>query len=367
MPSRTPLHDAFIRRIRFGSPLSVAEYMRDCLVHPKYGFYSNRNVLKSDFLTSPDVSQVFGELVGAWASTFKPDRLVEFGAGSGALLRNALNAMSSLRSTPQRVDILETSHSLRQAQKAALSNANVHWHDQITSVLDATPGPAVIIGHEFLDALPVHVLRKHATGWREQLIDVDEDDNLRFALANGPTPASSAAGELLNRWGVSTPVAEVSLHALGVVERVASHVAQHGGAALFVDYAATKECDGDTLRAYRSHKQVSVLETPGECDITYDVDFNQIKATVEALRKPVVVHGPISQRLLLLRWGIAHRFRRLGLGIVENQKLSDIEKDQALDTLQANYHRLVDDEQMGRKFAVLAITPADVDIPDGFK
>ncbi len=345
----------------------MAEYMRDCLVHPQHGFYTNRSALRGHFLTSPDVSQVFGELVGAWAATLRPRRLVELGAGSGALLRDALGAMSAVGAAPHAVDIVEASPSLRAAQKAALGGANVRWHDQLAQALDAAPGPAVFVAHEFLDALPVHVLRRHGAGWREQVVDVDDDDNLKFALANGPTPASTAAGALLDRWGVTADVAEVSLHALGVVERVATHVAQHGGAALFVDYAATEERGGDTLRAFRGHEQVSVLETPGECDITYDVDFKQISATVQALGKPVAVHGPVSQRLLLLRWGIAHRFRRLGLAIVDNQKLDEAQKDKALDALQANYHRLVDVEQMGGKFAALAVTRDDATVPDGFQ
>lgn len=382
----TPLAAIIARRIRYGTPVSIADYMRECLTHPEHGFYSRSSDLKAHFLTSPDIGQVFGELIGAWAASFRPHRLIELGAGSGNLLKHATSTMKS-GGRLERLDILESSRALRKMQKdnLGLSGCQVHWHDTITSVLEQQKkrdesAPAVIIAHEFFDALPVHVFRAQEGGqWREVLIDVDsngESDALHLSLSKGPTLASVTASKLLASWEHSGKTAEISFDALGIAEKIALHISAHGGAAIFVDYhthittnttTTTTDTSTDTLRAYFRHAQVNILDNPGLCDITYDVNFDHMKRVVDKLNLPLKVHGPVSQRLFLLRLGIAHRFRKLAMGVIENDRISTKEKDRRLEALQANYHRLVDANMMGEKFGVFAITKNDVQVPEGFR
>lgn len=383
---QTALAEALARRIRFGAPLTVAEYMRECLTHPKHGYYTSLSALgaRGDFITSPEISQVFGELVGVWGAQVVIDqkldkfRLVELGAGSGALLRDALRALKQLRQLPVRVDIVDASPTLRKAQKRTLANAGVkvYWHDALGDALDAHNTPTVVVGQEFLDALPVHVL--HATprrddsdrlAWRERLVDIDEKGALQWAIARGATPASTAATSLLNKWGTTEPtkgeVLELALEAIGVVERVATHVGSVGGAALFIDYAVPT-ARVDTLRAYRAHTQVHPLTAPGTSDLTVDVNFEHLSLAVASLASPVRAYGPVTQRELLLRLGIAHRFRALARAVIDDNLRSEQGMDAALAALQANYHSLVDHDNMGGRYSALAVLPESTNIPPAF-
>lgn len=390
-PEITPLAESLTRRIRFGAPLTVAEYMRECLTHPKHGYYTRLDALgaRGDFITAPEVSQVFGELVGVWAASIATSqklgefRLIELGAGSGALLRDALNALRALRASPLRVDIVDASPSLRAAQRRALKDTGVtiYWHDAIGDALNAHSSPAVVVAQEFLDALPVHVLHAaHGTprarardslAWRERLVDADDTGKLRWSVAPGATPASTAADSLLARWNAPPPrdgdVLEIALEALGVAERVGEHVASAGGGALFIDYATTSGSRRESLRAYRKHVQECPLTAPGLCDLTADVNFEHVRRAVDDIKLPVRAHGPVSQRALLLGLGAAHRFRALASAVIDNDKLTDVEKDSALGALQANYHSLVDEDKMGGRYSALSILPDSAPIPAGFE
>lgn len=378
----TPLQEALVRRIRFSGPLTVADYMRECLTHPTHGYYTTRpNVLgaRGDFITAPEVSQVFGELLGLWAASVTQPasrfRLVELGPGTGKLMSDALRALAAVGRVPTRVDLVEASPILREKQKSVLKGAGVqvHWHDSVGEAINASGETPVVLVQEFLDALPVHVLDGTENGWRERLVDADDDGELRFVLAPGATPASAAGGDALVRWGAppSSPgtVAELCLEGIGVTERIARAVAETGGAALFVDYATRHGgfvADWNSLRAFRRHEVVPVLTEPGRCDLTADVNFKHVAAAVEALDIPVNVHGPVSQRGLLLGLGAAHRFRQIGLSVVEDKGRSDEEKDEALATLQANYDRLTGKGEMGEMYQAVAITPDGTSVPDGF-
>lgn len=206
--------------------------------------------------------------------------------------------------------------------------------------------------HEFLDALPVHVFQRYDKRWRERLIDMNGEHALRFVLAGGSTPALA----LLDAFESEGNVVEVGAEAVGVVERVAEAVRKDGGMGLLVDYGEDGDV-GDSVRAFAKHVQVDVLERPGECDVTADINFAQMRMGVKRVGG-VEMRGPVSQREFLLRLGAAERFRVAAKGVID-RGVKDGEADELvdkkLDRLQADYDRLVGEKQMGLRYKVAAI------------
>ena len=353
-----------IRLIRSEGPLPVSRYMALCLGHPRHGYYMTRDPFgaQGDFTTAPEISQMFGELIGIWAAGVwqamgapAAFRLVELGPGRGTLMADMLRAMTVLPAfrAAAAVHLVETSPVLRELQARTLAGAaSPVWHDTIASALD---GPVIVVANEFLDALPLDQFVMTDEGWRERLVGLDSDGGLAFGLAGlaqrAPSPAAGEVwsegrgkdrGEETRDEGrtsdhpqlgdaarldppsgaarrrlpqgeqASAPGGAVFEHpraALDIVSTIARHIASAGGAALFIDYGSAQSGFGDTLQAMKGHAFVDPLTEPGEADLTVHVDFARMAAA--GLRSGAAAHGPASQRDFLLALGLAARAQSL--------------------------------------------------------
>jgi NADH dehydrogenase [ubiquinone] 1 alpha subcomplex assembly factor 7 len=352
------------RRIRLGGPITVADYMREALGHPDHGYYATRDPLGADgdFTTAPEVSQMFGELVGLWclfnwfaAGGPDPFRLVELGPGRGTLMADALRA-ARLRPPfleAMRLHLVETSPVLRDRQQETLMPVTAgleppQWHDALA---DVPEGPLLLVANEFFDALPVHQFERSGTGWRERAIDCGADDRLRWCHV-----PPGAAFALIDPGMHALPpgsIVEVSPTAIALAGEIGRRIARDGGAALIVDYGYARPAGTPSLQAVRGHARHDPLSDPGEADLTAHVDFGALaRAAGEA---GASVWGPVAQRDLLERLGIRERASQLA---------ADAMPEQAAD-IEAALARLLDETEMGSLFQAIAITAGDSP-PPGF-
>jgi SAM-dependent MidA family methyltransferase len=298
--------------IRHDGPIGVDRYMQLCLV----AYYARPQVFgaQGDFITAPDISQVFGELIGLWAAHCwqvmgEPPhlRLIELGPGRGALMADALRAAKLLPGFHAAIELhlVETSPALRAMQAKALASAGIMpiWHDSIGAALGDSSSPVILIANEFLDALPVRQFQRSGGAWHERLVGLDGEGRLRFGLhpspANLPEAPDAPEGAVI----------EQAREAESVVARAASHLAQAGGAALFIDYGADHAGMTDTLQAVKRHHFVDVFATPGEADLTVQVGFArmaQVARGAGAAVQPLACQGEFLNAL-----GIGPRIRRL--------------------------------------------------------
>ena len=344
-------------------PIGVDRYMSLCLGHPRHGYYMGQDPFGSagDFVTAPEISQMFGELIGVWCAaawqamgTPAPLRLVELGPGRGTLMADLLRAA---RVVPGFLDavcvaLVETSPVLRQSQEAALSSAGVpiQWHDRL---VDVDPGPTLLVANEFFDALGVRQFVRTDTGWHERLVGLDASDKLAFGLAPDAVPA-----DLLPRWAHAAgpgELVEVSPARLAVAQAVGARLATVGGAGLIIDYGHVHSAPGDTLQAVRAHGFRDVLESPGECDLTSHVDFEALGAALE--EGGAAVHGPLTQGAFLSAMGLAERAEML-------ERHAD---PSARADIGAAATRLAAPSQMGQLFKVIAATHPNLPPPYPFQ
>jgi NADH dehydrogenase [ubiquinone] 1 alpha subcomplex assembly factor 7 len=349
----TPVEVRLRRRIALAGPLTVAEFMAAALTDPD-GYYARREPFgeAGDFVTAPEISQMFGELVGAWLlhawredGSPAPFDLVELGPGRGTLMADILSVCRRDAGflAASRVVLVEASERLRAVQRASLAplHPRLAWADRLR--LDA---PAYVVANEFLDALPIRQFVRRDGRWYERTVGL-AGDRLAFGLSPFPAPLADSAEE--------GAVREVRPAAEAVVGDVAAAIARTGtGAALFVDYGYD-EGFGDTLQAVRRHAPVDVLDRPGESDLSAHVHFAPLVAAVR--RAGAVPHGPVAQGDFLLRLGLAERAGRLGAA-ADAATQAD---------LSAAVHRLAGGNpgEMGTLFRVLAITPRPTP-PPGF-
>lgn len=305
------LKDELVRLIREEGPLPVSRYMALCLGHPRHGYYMTRDPFGEggDFTTAPEISQMFGELVGLWAATVwqamgAPGslRLVELGPGRGTLMADALRATRRVPGFHEAVSVhlVETSPVLRRAQAATLQGtASPFWHGTVEAALE---GPAIILANEFLDALPLDQFVMTPQGWRERLVGLGAGGALTFGLGG-------ADEALPVRDAPPGSVFEQSMAALDIVATIARRLAAAGGAALFVDYGSVRSGFGDTLQAVRRHAFTDPLAEPGEADLTVHVDFERMGEA--GLQAGAALHGPATQADFLLVLGLAQRAQAL--------------------------------------------------------
>ena len=351
----TPLASLLVERIREGGPISVADYMAECLLHPVHGYYTTRDPfgLGGDFTTAPEISQMFGEMVGlalaqAWLDRGAPAAftLAELGPGRGTLMADALRATRRVPGFHQaaQLALVEASPVLRQRQAETLARSPgpaPQWLDRVEDLPDA---PLFLVANEFLDALPIRQFQHGPDGWRERLVGLT-DDKLSFGLsARLPqvpdTPAFHSAPE--------GALVEDCLPARLTVATVAARVARTGGLALFIDYGDWRS-QGDTLQALRSHAFDDPLAHPGQADLTAHVDFEPLAALAPA-------HGYTTQGAFLERLGIAARAGRLAANLT----------GAALESHLAALRRLTHRQEMGSLFKVLALTSTNAPLPPGF-
>jgi len=365
--SGTALAAVLRRRIAATGPLTVAEYMAEALGHPRFGYYVTRDPFGAagDFVTAPEISQMFGELLGLWCvdawqrlGAPSPVALVEPGPGRGTLLADALRAARVVPAflAAVRVHLVESSPVLRRAQAAALAPAGLAvppaWHGGLAEVPE---GPLLAVANEFFDALPVRQFVRTDTGWAERMVDWDDAaDRPRWVLA-GPVGATALLippdRDALPPGGV----AEVCPAGLSLAAELGRRVAAHGGAALIVDYGYDTPGPGETLQAVRRHRPVDPLDDPGEADLTAHVDFAALARS--AREQGAAVHGPVGQGLFLRRLGIEARAARLA-------EAGDLPQAEAV---AAALLRLTAPEAMGTLFKALALAPPGLGVPAGFE
>ena len=358
----SPLTALLRRRIAVEGPLSVADFMAAALGHPEHGYYATRDPfgVDGDFITAPEVSQMFGELIGLWCAQCWQDMgrpaqvtLAELGPGRGTLMADAVRAAAMLPAfrAALSVHLVETSPVLRRRQAETLGDLAVTWH---TDTADLPDGPTLIVANEFFDALPVRQLVRQDTGWHERLVTWDPDRyGFRFVLAPAPSPASALLAEGQRSAPVGA-IAEVSPTRTLLADRLGRQVSRQGGAALVVDYGHVTAAAGDTLQAVLQHGPVDPLDEPGEADLTAHVDFEALgKAAADAGAR---LHGPVPQGTFLGRLGIGVRAERLKAA-----------NPGSAATIDAAHERLTDPGQMGGLFKVLCIADPALPVQAGFE
>jgi SAM-dependent MidA family methyltransferase len=336
----TPLEAEIRRIIEMDGPIPVSRYMELCLGHPTLGYYITRDPLgqAGDFITAPEVSQMFGELIGVWAATVwrqmgSPAQvnLIELGPGRGTLMADTLRAASTMPDfrAALSVHLVETSPVLQAEQEKTLRGAAT-WHARLETVPD---GPAIAVANEFVDALPVDQFVKDR-GWHLRMVGLAEE-KLAFMVAPEAMPGTDSveapAGTVLER-RQDAPIA-----------LFARRIAREGGAALIADYGHVTSAFGDTLQAVRGHRYADPLTDPGDADLTTQVDFAALART--ARREGATTYGPVTQGEFLLRLGIEARAARLKQNATPKQA-ADID---------AALARLTSPDEMGELFKVLAI------------
>ncbi len=348
-PPATPLGRRIARQIAQTGPITVAEYMALCLTDPEQGYYTTRDPLgvQGDFITAPEISQMFGELIGLWLAQCwldqgrpAPVTLTELGPGRGTLMADALRATRIVPGFHEalRLVLVEASPVLRARQRAALAGSEITFADTAEALPEA---PLLLIANEFFDALPVRQFQRAGAGWRERMVGLDAGGGLAFGLSGPVAPEALAPRLADTREG---EVVELCPAAPGIAQEIARRISAHGGAALIVDYGGWRGT-GDTLQALAGHRFADPLAAPGTADLTAHVDFEPIARAARAAGAAV---APLTtQGTFLARLGIAERAAALSRGLA----------GAALTAHEAAHRRLTAPEEMGTLFKVLALHP----------
>lgn len=358
-----PLAIRLAERIARSGPITVADYMAAALSDPDHGYYRVSDPLGAggDFTTAPEISQLFGELIGAWlidcwAQSGRPERvnLVELGPGRGTLMADILRTARQMPDWLKAVQIhlVEINPRLRQAQAELLSGHAPQWHESLSTVPD---GPVMLVANEFLDALPIRQLVFWNGAWRERLVDWSAENGFHYVVSAGPSTLSFLLPA--NLPAAQGDVYELSPAVIAAGTEIAGRIARHGGAALIVDYGRALSMSVETLQAVRAHRTVKVLDDPGEADLSAHVDFALLNRV--AREAGAAVAGPVTQGAFLGAIGIGLRAERLKRGLSADAAAA---LDQAVG-------RLTDPGAMGQLFKVLAITspgiaPAGLSSPE---
>jgi NADH dehydrogenase [ubiquinone] 1 alpha subcomplex assembly factor 7 len=335
-----PLEDLIRAQIGMNGPMDVGTFMNLTLGHPQHGYYMTRDPFGQggDFTTAPEISQIFGELIGAWVADMwaqmgRPEKFIwlECGPGRGTLMADALRATRKVPGfhAAAKIVLMEMSLKLRDRQVQTLADYDVAWVDGLDDRMIAmSDTPVICIANEFLDALPVRQFVRQDGVWHERVVGV-VDGVLAFGLSP-PVDAPSDA----TRDGMY----EIAPARNAFVRQLAARINRTGGAALLIDYGYERSAPGDTLQAVKAHKFAPVLDEPGDADITAHVDFQAIAQAAQG----VTVHGPVGQGDFL---------RNLGIGI--RAEMLKARGDAAV--IDEAVRRLTDDGQMGTLFKVMAL------------
>ena len=359
MSAATPLTAKLLARITAQGPMSLADYMSACLLDPEHGYYTTAEVFGAggDFITAPEVSQMFGELIGlalaqSWLDQGAPDPFVlaELGPGRGTLMTDILRAVGRVPNfrAAARVVLVEASPRLREAQARALRPHPVEWVDTAENL---PPGPIWLVANEFFDALPIRQFTRSGHGWAETLVGAAADGTT-LALCRGPV---GPVPELADRLATTAPgdVVEICPAAAPILGGIAWRIAAaRRGLALVIDYGGWAG-KGDTFQAVARHTPTDPLASPGQADLTAHVDFAALATAARAAGARVA--GPIGQGEFLSRLGIGMRAEVLA------RRLTGL----SLERHRAALHRLTHASEMGTLFQVLAVVPPGTATPPG--
>ena len=349
----TALADLLIRRIGATGPITLADYMADCLLHPAHGYYSTRDPFgaQGDFITAPEISQMFGELLGlclaqSWLDQGAPARftLAELGPGRGTLMADVLRATRAVPGfhAAAQIVLVEASASLRGLQARTLAAYRPAWAD---SVANLPVQPLFLLANEFLDALPIDQFQRGPNGWHRRMIGL-KDGALTIGLSDPlPCPEPRFAADPIGTVVETCPMASPIAAHLGQAIR------QQGGTAIIIDYGGWRS-KGDTLQALRRHAPEHPLANPGEADLTAHVDFEALAIAAG----PDMCSPLVDQGALLTRLGIHARAARLAQSL----------RGDALQNHLAATRRLTDPAEMGTLFKAMAIYPLHSATPPGF-
>ena len=332
--------------IKKSGPISISQYMEICLWDDENGYYTSNQVLggNGDFITSPEISQTYGELIGLWALSFYQEfinkkrlSITELGSGRGTLLKDAVRSINKITNNKINLEItiLEKSERLITLQKENLKNKNVKW---ISDIKGLSLEPQIIIANEFFDALPINQYVRSNEGWHEKKIAI-KNDKLCFTLDNKIWVPSDS---IFSDFKIGDTL-EYSEQTISIFSNICNHLIQYDGVLLLVDYGNISGI-GDTLQAVSDHKFSSILEKPGQSDLSSHVNFRLLKEI--AIKKNLYVSPIKEQRNFLLELGIEERLKSL----TKNVSLALAE------TVESEIKRLIDPDEMGSLFKVIAIT-----------
>ncbi len=334
------------RIISARGPVSLAEFMAIALTDPQTGYYVRRSPISGDFVTAPEISQIFGELIGlffvqAWEDRGRPDRiqLIELGPGRGTLMADMLRAARVRPEFLRAADIhlVEISPALRALQQRTLAD-RVTWHTTFGEI--APDAPAFVLANEFFDALPVRQFVRTRAAWHERKIALDGN---RFCFCIDPVPVPAGLIPRHLREAPDGVVFELSEQSHAFAAELATRVAATGGVALIIDYGHVESGFADTFQAVQAHHFADPLVAPGDADLTCHVDFAALRAV--ALESGASVSGPLPQGRFLAALGIHARAEMLKRSAVSYASMID-----------SGVERLVSNAQMGSLFKVMGLS-----------
>lgn len=351
----TPLAVLLKRQIKAHGPMPLSDYMAACLLHPDHGYYTGRDPFgaKGDFTTAPEISQMFGEMIGLWLAQCwmmqgRPDPfiLAEAGPGRGTLMADALRATHAVSGfhDAMQVVLIEASPKLQAQQQATLAAYGPNW---LPSLSDLPDGPLFFVANEFFDALPVRQFVRDPGGWRECQVGLVKDA-LTLGLSE-PAPVAHLDHRLQDT--SNGDVVELCQPAQIVMADLAQRLAQNGGVGLILDYGGWHS-RGDTVQAVRNHESEDILANPGQADLTAHVDFEALANAA----KHVAVTEMVPQGVFLERLGITARAQALARNLTGAE----------LDSHVAAHRRLTHPDEMGNLFKAMALFPDHTETPPGF-
>lgn len=345
------LKEKLIEHIRENGPMTVAEYMAACLYDPEDGYYATRPSIggvSADFLTAPEASQMFGELIGLWCAhewdaLGKPAfNWIELGPGRGVLMQDALRATQRIEGMHAAASLVlvETSEPLKQEQSERVPLAE--W---VPRIEDAPPGPCLVIANEFFDCLPVRQFVRGEDGWHEKLVGLDEAEQLAFGLS-AAIPAPESDDEI-------GAVREIAPGLESLIYEIERRLHEAPGRVLIIDYGYARPEGADTLQALKQHRKVDPIDSPGEADLTSHVDFARVAQLAAAAG--LDVYGPITQGAFLRALGIEFRAEALTRANPAHAE-----------RLKRELRRLTHAEEMGALFKVICLSSPNLPPPAGF-
>ncbi|WP_261368184.1 class I SAM-dependent methyltransferase [Pseudosulfitobacter koreensis] len=342
-------------RITAMGPITLADYMSEALLHPTHGYYTTRDPLGAggDFTTAPEISQMFGELIGlslaqSWLDQGAPPAftLAELGPGRGTLMADILRATARVPGfhDAMQIALIEASPKLREVQATALKDLAPQWLDSVHALPEQ---PLYLVANEFFDALPVHQYQRDGDRWRERMVGADGD---RLHMGLGPATLQPALAHRLEDTG-QDDIVEVCPGATPITDTISSRIRDHGGAALIIDYGDWRSL-GDTLQAVKDHETTDPLADPGTADLTTHVDFEALTQAARCAFTRITPQGVFLERL-----GITQRA----------QALAQTLRGGPLDAHVAAHRRLTHPAEMGNLFKVLGLYPTGATPPPGLE